>query len=304
VIVLMLFFPLALAYVVIVQRAMDVRILLRMASKYLLASTTLKVFRIAGIAALIWFIAVPFFTHHHDPLTAAFWGAALLLFGFLFLKKRSPTDLLQHWIDRKFFRETYDAEVMLSQLAKTAQTISDPAALIRTVSHRISDVLHVEQLTVLLRNNGSFEPAYAIGPALAAPVRALDQARSSTPIFNTASDGRSLDPESPELLIPLAGRTQLLGAMVLGQKRSEAPYTPSDLRLLESVGVQTGLGLELSETAASLAAAAGERAHIAREIEIAREVQERLFPQRLPQNRRCKSGWILPRRVWCWRRLL
>jgi phosphoserine phosphatase RsbU/P len=242
----------------------------------------LKIFRATGIAALIWFIAVPLFTHHHDLLTAAFWGAVLLVFGFLFLKKKSPTDLMQQWIDRKFFREAYDAEVMLSELAKTAQTMSDPAELIRTVSHRISDVLHVDRLTVLLGSNGTFEPAYAIGSPLATPVRTLDRARSSTPIFSSASDGGTRDQKSPELLIPLCGRTQLLGAMALGPKRSEAPYSPSDLRLLESVGVQTGLGLELSETAASLAAAAVERAHIAREIEIAREVQERLFPQHLP----------------------
>jgi phosphoserine phosphatase RsbU/P len=280
VMVLMLFFPLALAYVVIVQRAMDVPILLRMGSKYLLARTTVTIARVAGIAALIRFIAIPLFTHRHGSLKTAFWGTVLLLFGFLFLKKKSPTDLLQQWIDRKFFREAYDAEVMLSQLAKTAQTISDPAALIRTVSHRISDVLHVERLTVLLRSNGSFEPAYAIGPTLATPIHALDQARSSTPIF--ANDGRTPDPQSPELLLPLPGRTQLLGAMALGPKRSEAPYTPSDLRLLESVGVQTGLGLELSETADSLAQAAIERANAAREMEIAREVQERLFPQQFP----------------------
>jgi sigma-B regulation protein RsbU (phosphoserine phosphatase) len=280
--VLMLFFPLTLAYVVIVQRAMDVRILLRMGSKYVLASTTLKVFRVAGIAALIWFVAVPLFTRRHDALTTGFSSALLLLFGFLFLNRKSPTDLLQRWIDRKFFREAYDAEVTLSQLAKTAQTISEPAELIRTVSHRISDVLHIDRLTVLLRSNGSFTPAYAIGPELLTPLRMLDEGRSSKPIFNSANDDRTLDPESPELLLPLSGRTQLLGAMALGPKRSEAPYTPSDLRLLESVGVQTGLGLELSETAASLASAAVERAHIAREIEIAREVQERLFPQRLP----------------------
>jgi sigma-B regulation protein RsbU (phosphoserine phosphatase) len=176
-IVLMLFFPLALAYVVIVERAMDVGILLRMGSKYLLASTTVKVARVAGIAAIVWFIAIPLFTHHHDPLTATYLLAVLLLLGFLLLKKRSPTDLLQHWIDRKFFREAYDAEITLSQLAKTAQTISDPATLIRTVSQRISDVLLVERLTVLVRSNGRFEPAYAIGPALAAPVRALYNAR-------------------------------------------------------------------------------------------------------------------------------
>ncbi|MGI8988379.1 MAG: GAF domain-containing protein [Bryobacteraceae bacterium] len=237
VIVLMLFFPLTLAYVVIVQRAMDVRILLRIGSKYLLASTTVKVFRFAGIAALIWFIAIPFFTRHHDPLNTVFWGAVLLLFGFLFLKKRSPTDLLQQWIDRKFFREAYDAEVMLSQLAKTAQTISDPTALIQTVSRRISDVLHIEQLAVLLRRNGNFEPAYGIGPAFATPLPTLDQVRSSTPIFNSANDGLAPDPQSPELLLPMPGRTQMLGVMALGPKRSEEPYTPSDLRLLESVSV-------------------------------------------------------------------
>jgi phosphoserine phosphatase RsbU/P len=189
---------------------------------------------------------------------------------------------MQQWIDRKFFRDAYDAEVMLSQLAKTAQTISEPAELIRTVSHQISDVLHIDQLTVLLSGNGRFTPAYAIGPELVTPLRMLDQGRSSKPVFYSGNHGRTPDPQSPELLLPLPGRTQLLGAMALGPKRSEEPYTPSDLRLLESVGVQTGLGLELSETAASLAAAAVERAHIAREMEIAREVQERLFPQHLP----------------------
>ncbi len=133
-----------------------------------------------------------------------------------------------------------------------------------------------------MRSNGRFTPAYAIGPELVTPLRMLDQGHSSKPIFNGANDGRTPDPDSPELLLPLSGRTQILGAMALGPKCSEAPYTPSDLRLLESVGVQTGLGLELSETVASLATAAVERAQIAREIEVAREVQERLFPQHLP----------------------
>ncbi len=100
------------------------------------------------------------------------------------------------------------------------------------------------------------------------------------PVF-TENHG-PLGSEKPELLLPLPGRTHLLGAMALGPKRSEEPYTPSDLRLLESVGVQTGLGLELNEAAASLAEAVIERAQTAREMEIAREVQERLFPQHLP----------------------
>ena len=54
-------------------------------------------------------------------------------------------------------------------------------------------MLHIDQLTVLLRNNGSFETAYAIGSALATPVRTLPQTRSSAAIFNSANDGRTPD---------------------------------------------------------------------------------------------------------------
>jgi sigma-B regulation protein RsbU (phosphoserine phosphatase) len=85
-----------------------------------------------------------------------------------------------------------------------------------------------------------------------------------------------------DVLLPLPGRTQLMGLMALGQKRSEEPYTPSDLRLLQSVGIQTGLALEVSELAQSLANEAAQRARADRELEIAREVQQRLFPQVIP----------------------
>jgi sigma-B regulation protein RsbU (phosphoserine phosphatase) len=69
---------------------------------------------------------------------------------------------------------------------------------------------------------------------------------------------------------------------VLGPKRSEEPYSPSDLRLLASVGAQAGLGLEVSDLAQSLAEEAARHQRMQREVEIAREVQERLFPQRIP----------------------
>jgi sigma-B regulation protein RsbU (phosphoserine phosphatase) len=70
--------------------------------------------------------------------------------------------------------------------------------------------------------------------------------------------------------------------MMLGPKQSEEAYSPSDLRLLASIGTQTGLALEVAELANSLANEAAQRARIGREIEIAREVQERLFPQHMP----------------------
>jgi sigma-B regulation protein RsbU (phosphoserine phosphatase) len=68
----------------------------------------------------------------------------------------------------------------------------------------------------------------------------------------------------------------------LGPKQSEEPYSGSDLRLLQSVVTQTALALENAQLTAVIAAEAGQRERLRRELEIAREVQERLFPQSLP----------------------
>ncbi|NOT49443.1 MAG: PP2C family protein-serine/threonine phosphatase, partial [Acidobacteria bacterium] len=65
-------------------------------------------------------------------------------------------------------------------------------------------------------------------------------------------------------------------------KRSEEPYTASDLRLLRSVATQTGFALENSRLTEAVAREAAQKERLNAELEIAREVQERLFPQELP----------------------
>jgi sigma-B regulation protein RsbU (phosphoserine phosphatase) len=84
------------------------------------------------------------------------------------------------------------------------------------------------------------------------------------------------------LLVPLAVKDRLLGFISLGEKRSEAPYSRTDVRLLQSVATQVALALENSQLAAAIAEEAAHRERLNRELEIAREVQERLFPQKLP----------------------
>ena len=51
---------------------------------------------------------------------------------------------------------------------------------------------------------------------------------------------------SAEVLLPLPGRKDLVGVIALGPKRSEAPYSRSDLALLRSVATQTGLAIQNS----------------------------------------------------------
>src|ERR1044072_6461058 len=65
-------------------------------------------------------------------------------------------------------------------------------------------------------------------------------------------------------------------------KRSEEPYSPNELRLLKLVAAQTGMALENSRLTEAIISEAAQKERLNRELEIAREVQERLFPQEHP----------------------
>jgi sigma-B regulation protein RsbU (phosphoserine phosphatase) len=99
----------------------------------------------------------------------------------------------------------------------------------------------------------------------------------------TDEERAALQDLSAELLVPLPGRNRLLGMMTLGPKRSEEPYSRTDRQLLQSVASQTGLALENAELLQNLTAEITQRERISSEIEIARDVQQRLFPQSYPE---------------------
>src|SRR5260370_30069981 len=71
--------------------------------------------------------------------------------------------------------------------------------------------------------------------------------------------------------------------MILCPKLTEETYSCSDVRMLKSVTMQTGLALENANLMRAVADAVAQRERMNREVEIAREVQERLFPQKLPE---------------------
>lgn len=300
----LLFFaaPFSFAYVVVVQRALDVRILLRMGTKYALARATLLVAEFAFVGFVIFHFVLPLI-RHKENLAVGIPVLVLIAAGLikLFAAHDSISHRLQRWLDRKFFREAYDAELVLSELSDQARRFTEAKPLVDTVTRRISEVLHVSRIAVYLRQGRSFGLEHCIGSDGDVPLRFEESsstvrnlARSNQPatLYRENPDGwffladdrerRALDALGTELLLPLPGRERLLGFISLGSKRSEEPYTPSDLRLLQSVSTQAGLALEISNLVHSLASEAARRERIDREIEIAREVQERLFPQQLP----------------------
>ena len=88
---------------------------------------------------------------------------------------------------------------------------------------------------------------------------------------------------TPEYLVPIPGRDSgLVGLLVLGPRRSEEPYSREDKQLLASVASQAGIALESIRMGEKIAEGIETERRSAQEMEFARQVQARLFPQKLP----------------------
>lgn len=295
---LLLLFPLSLAYVIVVERAMDVRVVVRQGIQYALAKGGVRVLQfllLVGIGLGVRWTITNYGFDSSAQIGFIVGGIALIpLIEFI----AKPIRL---WIDRRFFREAYNAEQILSDLSEEVRTMVETKPLLETVSSKISESLHVPQVALLLKNGGSFEPAYAIGYDTQPVAKLGDDAKSiqtlkknqhiviydeyrettSTPTI-TLDERRQIEELNAQLLLPVAAKNQLSGIISLSAKRSEEPFSPNDLRLLKSVAAQTGLALENSRLTETIANEAALKERLNRELEIAREVQERLFPQELP----------------------
>ena len=263
--------PLTMAYVIVVERAMDVRMVIRQGLMYALAQRGVFVMRVV-VTTLVLFAAISAAntTGVRQPVRIAM--ISLGIVGVFAIRKAAARARV--WIDRRFFREAYNAEQILGELSEQVRGILDRESLLETVCRRISESLHVDRIAVLLRQDGFFRPALATG--YPAPLEIAVPGDSEP-------GADALARMDSRLLLPLPSRKELLGYISLGPKKSEEPYTPSDSRLLRTVAAQTGLALENSRLSEAIAAEIAQRETLHREIEIAREVQQRLFPQSLPE---------------------
>ena len=296
---LMLLFPLTMAYVIVVQRAMNVSVVVRQGLQYALAKNGVLVLQILlsiGVGVTAFSFASD--TTANRPQKIIFIAVGVMLVFFI----RLLADKIKNWVDRKFFREAYNAEQILTDLSEDVRTMIETKPLLEMVSNKISESLHVPQVALLLKNGKNFQPAYSLGYENAPNValdendRTIEKISKNEPlvIYQDVVDywineeiqtveREALQKLNSQLLLPIGIKNELAGVISLSPKLSEEPFTPNDLRLLKSVASQTGLALENSRLTETIAREAAQKERLNRELEIAREVQERLFPQDLPK---------------------
>jgi sigma-B regulation protein RsbU (phosphoserine phosphatase) len=291
---LVLLYPLSFAYAIVKHRVLEIPVLLRRSARYVFVQRGYFLLLFCGASLAIFLFAhffSGFFAENSQfgmTLSAAF-GVALVWVSGPLVKRGTDR------IDRAFFRSSYDARMILQDLAEKIRAVSSRAELAALLEHHLTQAFHSQSLAIYFI--GTSGELLATGRAVPAGLASLD---ANAPFLRELAVHRRawdvpppndpklprdfpLAPLSPECLVPLLGHDgRLMGLLVLGQRLSEEPYSSEDKRLLDSVAGPAAVSLENMHMAEEMAERLELDRRAEQEIQIARDVQSRLFPQVMP----------------------
>jgi eukaryotic-like serine/threonine-protein kinase len=264
--------PASFAYAILRHRLFDIRVILRQGLRYALA----RRFVDALVPSLAAVFIVDVIVNRQDSLSTLLrtqwtWLIAVALALVVVRIRR------EHWLnslDRRFFRERYDAQRLLRSVAVEITQGSSIETVAPAVAQRIDEALHPEFVSVLClhRPESVFEAVHggsagssiddrspAPLPTNLAVIGVLSALRK--PLALSLGDTAWVRHQLPvaerslllnqgiELLVPISGQLPAelpLGLLALGPRRSEEPYNQEDLDLLSTIAHAVGVVLERS----------------------------------------------------------
>lgn len=154
VIATLLCFPLSFVYVVLKHRVFGIRVILRKGLQYALISRGFWIVEGVVVFLLLYVASRQVFMNYlpvQSPMILLSYTAVLtVLMTSLMPVINRP---VMGAIDRRFFREAYNAQQVLTDLSRAVRRLAaQPDQLLQMVTEKISDSLYPDQVAVFLRN--------------------------------------------------------------------------------------------------------------------------------------------------------
>ncbi len=271
----LLYFGLAMAaYSVYVDQVLSVRLVVRKAVRYAFARATLIGLVLVPFLLLSWLV----YLHRDEPLRALLTGPPQLMLltlvsgAAILLRVRRP---MLAALDRRFFREQYDARNILRNLIESGRSATSMDMLADQLAAEISRALHVSPIVLFIADDRSrqlrpLQPAQSLSldSTLATLLKGsqkpmeLERAGTDDVLGRLPSAERAwVSDGGYQLLVPITdGGDQLGGLIALGPKKSELPFSREDRWLLAATASSAALAIEHLQ-AKSASGSAPEPAH-------------------------------------------
>jgi len=252
--------PFTTAYAVLAKRVLPVRLIARRALQYALARY------LSYLLAAVPFVALGFYVYNNweETIGRLLTGNRILLLlatGLLGVAAQRYRGRLLESIDRRFFREQYDARQILTLVVQRIRGTHNVRDLAELLCRGIDQALHLQTIGVLVQDPRS---GNLVDPRSRA--RKLDVSSALAQRIASATDPLPVDLDRPgfglarlpegdrhwledarfRLLVPIVARDgSLLGLLGLGEKRSGLPFLKEDRKLLVDIASSAALWIEL-----------------------------------------------------------
>jgi PAS domain S-box-containing protein len=262
-------FAFTIAYSILRYQLLDISVVVRKGLVYSMLTATIGVVYFLGV-----FLALTLF----DVVSGyQIFLLSLFLAAVTAVAMQPLRDAMQGWLDKLFFREKYDAGLMLKRLSRTAASVLQIDRLTEMILDDVLATMHISNGAFFIKDEkgGDYRLRAYMGSDLAP--EGLPSFRRDSPVITwlsgrqTALSNRVLETDPSfislwtreredlkrlraELLVPLMAAGKLIGVLMLGPKLSEAPFSAEEQLTLDTLANQTAVAVEnarlFSETTA------------------------------------------------------
>jgi len=233
---------------------LEIKVVLRRGASYSLVSML-----ILGTFASLIFLLSNVFQELISPISLAITILAIFAIAAAF---QPVLSMLQHVVDRWFFRDRYDNLQALNRFTRETGDIKDLKQLSSSLVTTIAHAMLSGSVYLLLSSQAtdSYDTYAYYGEKsrgrLSFPANSLLVLRmkhrnsvidSNDPeILNSIdnSDKHALATNQIELLVPVKTKQQLVGVLLISEKLSREPYSTEDRRLLQKVLSEVATSIE------------------------------------------------------------
>ena len=249
-------FSLVATVAILKYHLLDIPFLIRKGTAYLLVCTLVAI-PYVGVILLANYV----FRTGDVPI----WTYLVLLLMFA-LALQPLWKWAQQLVDRWFYRERYDYLEALRHFSREAQSVTDLKQLSSSLVNLVAPALQASGAYLLLpspagdftvaSSNGSNNPVPALSLKSHSPLiqwmrdnegfvsrRDLDVSPQLQSL--STEERESLNKIEAELCVPMkTPMGELAGVLIIGEKRSQQPYSPTDEQLIFTVASQMSVSLE------------------------------------------------------------
>ncbi len=272
-------FPVSIGFAVFRYRLFDIELVANRALVYgaLSAGVVFAFLAVAGLIVLLTGEQIG------DQLTGAQAGIAGALTGALLVVGFQPARRrIQSIVDRRFYREKYDAERVVEAFAARANEVVDLDQLRHQVRDAVTDTLHPTGMATWLSGEAGQDIDLEMEEQ-----HFLHQAGETVDLAQTPLE--RLREAGYEVAVPLISQRDLVGVLLLGPREAEMRYSSLDLELMDRLATRAAPALRMSRMVKEQEAEALRRERVEQELDVARRIQHDLLPKELP----ALEGWAI-----------